>query len=90
MSFLKNIFAKIGLGANSASETIVDDKEIIEDKKVLVNHVYLEDLEEKLIKTDLGVDLSLEYSKLIEENIWLKTLNKVFLSKSLKIFCLDL
>lgn len=88
MSFLKNIFAKIGLGANSASETIVDDKEIIEDKKVLVNHVYLEDLEEKLIKTDLGVDLSLEYSKLIEEKYLAQDIKQSILEQELKDFLL--
>jgi fused signal recognition particle receptor len=88
VSFLKNIFAKIGLGANSASETIVDDKEIIEDKKVLVNHVYLEDLEEKLIKTDLGVDLSLEYSKLIEEKYLAQDIKQSILEQELKDFLL--
>lgn len=88
MSFLKNIFAKIGLGANSASETIVDDKENIEDKKVLVNHAYLEDLEEKLIKTDLGVDLSLEYSKLIEEKYLAQDIKQSILEQELKDFLL--
>lgn len=89
MSFLKNIFAKIGLGANSASETIVDDKENIEDKKVLVNHAYLEDLEEKLIKTDLGVDLSLEYSKLIEEKYLAQDIKQSILEQELKDFLLS-
>jgi fused signal recognition particle receptor len=88
VSFLKNIFAKIGLGANSASETIVDDKENIEDKKVLVNHAYLEDLEEKLIKTDLGVDLSLEYSKLIEEKYLAQDIKQSILEQELKDFLL--
>ena len=89
MSFLKNIFAKIGLGANSASETIVDDKENIEDKKVLVNHAYLEDLEEKLIKTDLGVDLSLEYSKLIEEKYLAQDIKQSILEQELNDFLLS-
>jgi fused signal recognition particle receptor len=89
VSFLKNIFAKIGLGANSASETIVDDKENIEDKKVLVNHAYLEDLEEKLIKTDLGVDLSLEYSKLIEEKYLAQDIKQSILEQELNDFLLS-
>lgn len=88
MSFFKNIFQKIGLGPKSDSETIIGDNENIEDKKVLVNHAYLEDLEEKLIKTDLGVDSSLEYSKLVEEKYFAQEIKQSILEQELKDFLL--
>ncbi len=87
MSFLKNIFNKIGLGSNEKQNTPVITSEA--KQSIKVDHEYLETLEEDLIRSDLGVELSLEYSKLIEKKYLDQEIEDSVLVEELKDFLLS-
>jgi fused signal recognition particle receptor len=105
VSFFKNIFQKIGLAKedNVSKLTASDEtKNVIaseaaarsslqapQSSLVLINHAYLEKLEEDLIRSDLGVDLSLEYSALLEAKFLDKEIDESILANELKKFLLS-
>jgi fused signal recognition particle receptor len=60
MSFFKNILESFGL--NKANKTLAT-----EDPRDYINEEYLEQLEEELIRADLGVRLSSDFIKLVRE-----------------------
>jgi fused signal recognition particle receptor len=96
MSFFKNIFSKIGFSKEekvTGSVITSEDSSVIASEakqsiSVLIDHAYLEKLEEDLIRSDLGVDLSLEYSELIEKKFLNQELDKAVLVDELKDFLL--
>ena len=99
MSFFKNIFQKIGLAKedNASKLTASDEtKNVIasgeaarQSTPILINQAYLEKLEEDLIRSDLGVDLSLEYSALLEAKFLDKEIDESILANELKKFLLS-
>jgi fused signal recognition particle receptor len=97
MSFLKNIFNKIGLGKEEKITSSVIASEAAtrsslqapQSTPILINHAYLEKLEEDLIRSDLGVDLSLEYSALLEAKFLDEEIDESILANELKKFLLS-
>lgn len=93
MSFFKNIFQKIGLAKEEKIDSsVIATQNDVENTKqslpILVDHAYIEKLEEDLIRSDLGVDLSLEYSALIEEKFLNQEIDQSVLADELKNFLL--
>ena len=82
MSFFKNIIDKFGFGSGEETQAQTAGK-------VLIDHNYLENLEESLIKSDLGVDLSLEYSQILESKYIDKEVDENVLAQELKDFLLQ-
>ena len=97
MSFFKNIFQKIGLAKEEKTTSSViasvaatqSSLQAPQSSLVLINHAYLEKLEEDLIRSDLGVDLSLEYSALLEAKYLDTEIDESVLAQELKMFLLS-
>jgi fused signal recognition particle receptor len=90
MSFFKNIFSKIGLGKEESKfDSNVIASGATTKQSILIDHAYLEKLEEDLIRSDLGVDLSLEYSELIENKYLDQEISDSQLKEELKQFLLS-
>jgi fused signal recognition particle receptor len=92
VSFFKNIFNKIVLGKEQESSDVIATQNEVKGKQsisVLIDHAYLENLEEDLIRSDLGVDLSLEYSALIEKKFLNQKIDQSVLANELKDFLLS-
>lgn len=63
MSFIKNIFKKLGGFNESEQDTEISTSEIIEAKldDAPIDNEFIEDFEEQLIKSDIGVELALDF-----------------------------
>lgn len=95
MSFLKNIFKKIGFVYDEDTKKDNDTKitAVIEENGVdntkLIDEDYLDDLEEQLIKSDLGIALSLDFIDKLRHTMKTKELKISDMSSELKSFLLS-
>jgi len=86
MAFLNKIFNRIKSSFSAKSEEISNDTELLE--KTLVDTDYLENLEEELIRSDIGVKLSIDFIESLKKTKEKKEIYTDELPNHLKNFLL--
>lgn len=100
MSFLKNLFKKFSkqeepsVSIEEATDIVSTPSEVIDldkDEQLLnpVDEDYLENLEEELIKSDLGVSLALDFVDLVREKASMQEIKQSEVPAMLKDFLLS-